>query len=355
MDGGEVDLSEKILLSNPDASSNFQELKSADTYLDENLKNVTCTHTHTCNPPGPDLAHTHTCFHTHTQVFASEEDDGPDDKQESVSKSRRPSGNREAVRKYREKKKAHTAYLEEEVKNLRLLNQQLVRKLQGQAMLEAEVMRLRTLLLDLRGKIDNELGVFPFEKHCNSTTSLKEGDCGIQSIGGGIGLLCETDVPCLHPHVGPSSQDGIGGSTNMVLTWEGMCQPAIVDCQANMNGGLGHNVASTEEHPDCLIPMIPGRVGTLFSYASQADQSHGPFMERLWEQLSMDTAKFTPFGSVGSVSSVLQCLHPTYKDSWLNPQHSGLRSFINSVEVYLHVKLCRLILFSGALSASDTV
>lgn len=113
--------------------------QAVDTFVDEFLKNTpTCTHTHTCNPPGPDAAHTHTCYHTHTQVLPSEDDDGAKNKGHSVPRPqrRRPSRNREAVRKYREKKKAHTAYLEEEVKKLRLLNQQLVRKIQGQAILE---------------------------------------------------------------------------------------------------------------------------------------------------------------------------------------------------------------------------
>lgn len=112
---------------------------AVDTFVDEFLKNTrTCSQTHTCNPPGPDAAHTHTCYHTHTQVLPSEDDDGAKNKEHSVPRPRRrrPSRNREAVRKYREKKKAHTAYLEEEVKKLRLLNQQLVRKIQGQAILE---------------------------------------------------------------------------------------------------------------------------------------------------------------------------------------------------------------------------
>ncbi|CAD6259778.1 unnamed protein product [Miscanthus lutarioriparius] len=46
-----------------------------------------------------------------------------------------PSGNRAAVRKYGEKKKAHTASLEEEVVHLRALNQQLMKKLQSHAAL----------------------------------------------------------------------------------------------------------------------------------------------------------------------------------------------------------------------------
>ncbi|KAK9283570.1 hypothetical protein L1049_011818 [Liquidambar formosana] len=234
MDDGEIELSDHVPFPNLDSYSNSQGTASIDSLLDEFLKNTrTCTHTHTCNPPGPDEAHTHTCYHTHTQVFTSEDDDLPKNKEHSNLKARKPSGNREAVRKYREKKKAHTAYLEEEVKKLRLLNQQLVRKLQGQATLEAEIMRLRSLLLDLRGKIDNELGVFPFQKQCNSTTCFKEGDRRVQSNGAAIGLSCDTDLPCFHPHTGPSSQNDIGGSGRMMESWEGNCHPAIIDCHAN--------------------------------------------------------------------------------------------------------------------------
>lgn len=234
MDDGEVELSDNVQLLNPDSSINFQGLTSVDSFLDDLLKNTrTCTHTHTCNPPGPDAAHTHTCYHTHTQVLASEEDDHPNHKENTSSRRRRPSGNREAVRKYREKKKAHTAYLEEEVKKLHLLNQQLVRKLQGQAILEAEVFRLRSLLLDLRGKIDNELGVFPYQKQCYTNTMFKEGDCGLQPAGGVIGLQCQTNLPCSHPHSESSSQAGIGGSGKPMVSWEENCQTAITDCRAS--------------------------------------------------------------------------------------------------------------------------
>ncbi|KAL5827308.1 hypothetical protein ACOSQ3_019143 [Xanthoceras sorbifolium] len=233
-DDGEVELSvsDHALLPNPGSPSNFHNSVSVDSFLDECLKNTrTCTHTHTCNPPGPDAAvHTHTCYHTHTRVISSEEDDHSNSKEHSKLKPRRSSGNREAVRKYREKKKAHTAYLEEEVKKLQLLNQQLVRKLQGQAILEAEVFRLRSLLVDLKGKIDNELGIFPFQKQCNASTILKEGDCGVQSTSGTISLRCQTDLLCFRPQAGPS---GIDGSGNVIAFWERNCQPAIVDCQAN--------------------------------------------------------------------------------------------------------------------------
>ncbi|XP_042496875.1 basic leucine zipper 23-like [Macadamia integrifolia] len=269
MDDGEVELCDQVLLSNPDVSCDLQ----GPTYdsFDEFLKNTrTCTHTHTCNPPGPDAAHTHTCYHTHTQVLASEDDEGSNDKEKSVSKSRRPSGNREAVRKYREKKKAHTAYLEEEVKKLRILNQQLVRRLQGQSILEAEVLRLRTLLTDLRGKIDSELDV----KRGSSTVCFKEGD-GVVHSNGGIDIRCNTDVPCLHPQAVPSLQAQIGGRKNMMSTWEGSCQPAIMESQAYPSAPVGQNMASVEGHTEKLNPETMDTLETLVSSASQPEQQEG--------------------------------------------------------------------------------
>ncbi|KAJ1285830.1 hypothetical protein BS78_03G307900 [Paspalum vaginatum] len=145
-----VGLPSQLLLSHPEISNGF----------DEFLKSTTaCTHTHTCNPLGPSAAmHTHTCLHSHTHVVASGKE---------LRKPRKSLGNREAVRKYREKKKAHAAFLEEEVKKLRAINQQLLRRLQGHAALEAEVVRLRGLLFDVRGKIEAEIGSFQFQKNCS--------------------------------------------------------------------------------------------------------------------------------------------------------------------------------------------
>ncbi|KAJ3672394.1 hypothetical protein LUZ60_007115 [Juncus effusus] len=139
---------------------------SMDSFFDEILQDNThhaCTHTHTCNPPGRDLSHTHTCFHVHTKIL-SQSSDSEKSSNPNPNSKKRPCGNREAVRKYREKKKAHTASLEDEVLQLRVMNQQLMRKLQAQSSLEAEVARLRCLLVDIRGRIEGEIGNFPYQK-----------------------------------------------------------------------------------------------------------------------------------------------------------------------------------------------
>lgn len=226
MDDGEVELSDPA----------FKGSASVESIIDEFFKHTkTCTHTHTCNPPGPDATtHTHTCFHTHTQVFSSGEDTKTHSGNSSL-KPRKPLGNREAVRKYREKKKAHTAYLEEEVKKLRFLNQQLVRKLQGQAALEAELLRLRALFVELGGKIDIELGSFPFLKHCGSNPSIsfKEGDC-------------EAQIQCFHSiENGSLPPDSCGGAEKVGFSWGANCEPPIVDCNVNGNGS-DHQLEATE-------------------------------------------------------------------------------------------------------------
>ncbi|XP_020584166.1 basic leucine zipper 23-like [Phalaenopsis equestris] len=131
-DGEEVNYSRCHLLTNPDIpnSGNINELLRT-IYQD---------------------------MYTHTHMLAATEGDQGEGKElkKPVRKSLR---NKEAVRKYRAKKKAHAAYLEEEVKKLRFINQQLLRRLQGQAALENEISRLKSLLGDVHAKIDIELGV----------------------------------------------------------------------------------------------------------------------------------------------------------------------------------------------------
>ncbi|XP_074301424.1 uncharacterized protein LOC141632811 [Silene latifolia] len=48
--------------------------------------------------------------------------------------------------------------------SLKAANQQLIQKLQSRASLEAEVSRLKCLLVDTRGRIEGEIGSFPYQK-----------------------------------------------------------------------------------------------------------------------------------------------------------------------------------------------
>jgi hypothetical protein len=71
-------------------------------------------------------------------------------------------GNRAIVRKY-QVKKAHTVSLKEDVVHLRTLNQQLMNKLHSHTTLEAEVVRLHYLLVDIRGKSRGRFGTFSYQ------------------------------------------------------------------------------------------------------------------------------------------------------------------------------------------------
>ncbi|XP_047322079.1 basic leucine zipper 23-like [Impatiens glandulifera] len=220
MDDGEAaEHSERVLLANPETSGDAHGTASMDSLLDEFLNTRTCTHTHSCNPPGPDLSHTHTCYHTHTQLFPPDGEDGTP----PVSNPRKPSGNREAVRKYREKRKAHTAYLEEEVKKLRVLNQQLTKKLQRQSTLESEILNLRGLLSNVKGKIDDELGVFPFLDQYNTTAVFKDGNNNSNLMNF---LQCENEIQCFPPSCMETSliqfeNNGENGKMEMEIPYVG--------------------------------------------------------------------------------------------------------------------------------------
>ncbi|KAJ6692891.1 CCAAT/ENHANCER BINDING PROTEIN [Salix purpurea] len=230
MDDGELDYSNQEFFLSP----NMDDLPSSCSYgfLDELLKDTphACTHTHTCNPPGPDNPHTHVCFHAHTKLLPSSEDKvESEDTAESIEKKskKRPLGNREAVRKYREKKKAKAASLEDEVKHLRALNQQLLKRLQGQAALEAEVARLKCLLVDIRGRIEGEIGSFPYQKSANNVNltnfpgALVMNPCNIR---------CDDQVYCQHPGLDGKGETLNGQGFNI-------CEFENLQCMEHQNSG----------------------------------------------------------------------------------------------------------------------
>ncbi|KAK4747735.1 hypothetical protein SAY87_014321 [Trapa incisa] len=206
MEGGEVDFSNQGFSSS-----------DLDGFLDEILKDTpACTHTHTCNPPGPDSSHTHTCFHMHTKVVPAQSES--EESTENKNPKKRPSGNREAVRKYREKKKAHAASLEDEVNKLRAMNQQLLKRLQGQAVLEAEIARLKCLLVDIRGRIEGEIGSFPYQK----TGSLNLGSSNLV-ISPCSNIQCRAQSICL----------GLNG-----MVYGGSCESENLQCLLNQDDSV---------------------------------------------------------------------------------------------------------------------
>ncbi|KAK9690759.1 hypothetical protein RND81_09G152500 [Saponaria officinalis] len=109
-------------------------------------------------------------------------------------------GNREAVRKYRQKKKAHTVSLTDELVKLRALNQELMQRVRDQASLETEVARLKCLLVDIRGRIEGEIGSFPYQKPVISSHDLHH-NFGDTNFSGSSKILIDSssgDQTCLN-------------------------------------------------------------------------------------------------------------------------------------------------------------
>lgn len=206
MEDDELDFTNQDVFPGIDMFDDVSSRFFTGSICDELLKDThACTHIHTCNPPGPDNLHTHTCFHSHTKLIsASEGGESLDESgQSSFSNSKkRPLGNREAVRKYREKKKAHTASLERDILQLKTLNQKLMKKIQSQSLLEAEITRLRCLLADLRSRIDGELASCLYQKQPRTG---KHGDSGNINL---VSLSCNADVQCAHTTFQNECYDG---------------------------------------------------------------------------------------------------------------------------------------------------
>ena len=112
---------------------------------------------------------------------------------------------------------AHIAFADDhQVNKLRAANQQLQRRLQGHAALEAEVARLRSLLLDVRGKIDAEVGgVLPFQKPCS-----------VGSVACADPALCFT----------------FNGNSEVGGGWEESSRPAAADCRIDEVRGMSREI-----------------------------------------------------------------------------------------------------------------
>ncbi|MCL7043582.1 hypothetical protein MKW94_003867 [Papaver nudicaule] len=172
MDDGELDFSNQVLKMD-------HQLLTMDSFLEDFLGDShASTHTYTPNQTGEDVPQTENFFHLRTKNLPVEEKTTTEETDGSIRiiflcdifffpKKRAP-GNRESVRKYRERKKARQASIEDELIKLRIVNQQLLKRLQGQVALEQEVARFKCLLVDIRGRIKGELGTFPYQKPTNN-------------------------------------------------------------------------------------------------------------------------------------------------------------------------------------------
>ncbi|KAI3852749.1 hypothetical protein MKW92_051153 [Papaver armeniacum] len=169
MDDGELDFSNQILqnmehqlLSSCAMDSLFDDIPD-DTHAR--------THTNTWNQPEQGmtqnlkLPHSPSYIHLGSKTFPVDRKTATEETDESADKTskKRPHGI-ESVRKYRERKKARQASTEDELMRLRIMNQQLLKRLQGLVALEQEAARFKCLLVEIRGRIKGELGSFPFQK-----------------------------------------------------------------------------------------------------------------------------------------------------------------------------------------------
>lgn len=230
MDAGKLDFSNQEVFSGPDIG----EIPIMYDLFDDLFNDApyACTHTHICNPPGPDSApHTHTCVHVHSKIVPVDNvgTNDTEDSSEKESKKRRPLGNREAVRKYREKKKAKAASLEDEVVRLRSVNQELEKRLQGVAVLKAENARLKRLLVDIRGRIEGSLGIFNTLNSMTISTNLPG-----TYIMNPCNSQCCDQVHCPHPGV----EGTCGGSAGLIGQVSSSCDLDNLQCLANQDSSI---------------------------------------------------------------------------------------------------------------------
>eukprot|EP00899_Mesostigma_viride_P021337 jgi/Mesvir1/29204/Mv08623-RA.1 len=75
-------------------------------------------------------------------------------KDEDSTMARKMLGNREAVRKYRARKKALTVRLEQEVQDLRVLTGHLIYRLHRQGQVEKDIERLRSVIVEIRRRLE---------------------------------------------------------------------------------------------------------------------------------------------------------------------------------------------------------
>ncbi|XP_026459045.1 basic leucine zipper 23-like [Papaver somniferum] len=149
MDDGERDFSGQVLKMD-------NQLLTMDSFLEDLLADSHAS----MNPTREGAPDPQNNFHLRTKNLPVGEKTTTEETYDSAeikSKKRAP-GNRESVRKYRERKKARIASMEDELIKLRIVNQQLLKRLQVQVALEQEVPRLKLLLVDIRGTIKGELG-----------------------------------------------------------------------------------------------------------------------------------------------------------------------------------------------------
>ncbi|CAI9113487.1 OLC1v1014099C1 [Oldenlandia corymbosa var. corymbosa] len=196
---------------------------------------VACSHTHTCNPPGPHNTHTHSCIHVHTKIVPAPAPPSIEDKirhddaveaAEEKKATKRTLSNRVAVGKYRANKKAKAALIEEELAKSKALIQQLMEELTKQqamyqrlmeekALIEGENVNFKYLVIDIKSRIEGMIGSSPNQM---PTIKIGGGDVcqNLQSCNNSLSAhytdLC--DIQCV---------DQLGEFSNLVCMMKKHC------------------------------------------------------------------------------------------------------------------------------------
>ncbi|KAI3924623.1 hypothetical protein MKW92_036937 [Papaver armeniacum] len=215
MDDGELDFSNQVLRID-------HQLLTMDSFLEDFLgdSHAAGTQPHASNPTEQDAPHSQSYFHHRTKTF-------PLKRKPLLRKQMAP----ESVRKYRERKKARQALIEDELAKLRIVNQQLLKRLQGQVALEQEVARFKCLLVDIRGRIKGELGSFPYQKPTKSTCG------GISRNLPHSGAYDANQLDLQYPGLDNQDVDGSGGYQNEGF---GASDGSYLPCVWN-NNNSGYN------------------------------------------------------------------------------------------------------------------
>ncbi|KAI3853683.1 hypothetical protein MKW98_025200 [Papaver atlanticum] len=160
MDDGERDFSDQVLKMD-------DQLLTMDSFLEDFLADSHAS----MNPTGEGAPDPQNYFHLRTKNLPVEGKITTEETYDfaEIKSKKRASGDRESVSKYREKKKARIASMEDELIKLRIVNRQLLKRLQVQVSLEQEVARFKLLLVDIRGRIKGELGSSLYQKPTEGT------------------------------------------------------------------------------------------------------------------------------------------------------------------------------------------
>lgn len=148
---------------------------------------------------------------------------------------------------------AEYTLLEQEVVELKGLNEALMLRVQGQAVLEDEITRLKSLLVEIRGKIDGEIGSFRYPEPTNKSGGGANSNILIDpnrepgaSAMNPDNMQGENQLNCLNTNAG--GENGEGGIMN---------GEDLTGCEIeNLQRVGSQNSAGFKELPGCGIGNV---------------------------------------------------------------------------------------------------